>query len=183
MKHVVPIVVLSFAFALFGCDSGEQQELRAELSDLTKDVRGKVEPLPVVKPYEPVPYTAYELPDPFGPAKIILATKGSGQGGGGGLKPDLNRAKEPLEAYPLETLKMVGTLEQGKHVYALVKADSGLYRVRAGNYLGQNFGVITKISGSEITLRELIQDAAGDWAERESTLLLQEVDVGKETKK
>src|SRR5215470_16919999 len=181
MKHIAITIVL-IALALAGCDSGEQQELRAELSDLTKDVRGKVAPLPVVKPYEPVPYKAYDLADPFGPAKIVLATKGSGQGGGGGPKPDLNRPKEPLETYPLESLKMVGTLEQGKHVFGLVKADGGLYRVRAGNYLGQNFGVITGISPSEITLRELIQDAAGDWAERESTLLLQEADA-KEAKK
>jgi type IV pilus assembly protein PilP len=171
MKRAVLLVA---ALALVACEGGEQQELRAELNEKTKDLRGKVPPLPVVKPYEPVPYTAQELPDPFGPAKILLATKGQGQGGGGGLKPDLNRPKEPLEAYPLETLRMVGTLEQGKQTFGLIKADAGLYRVRIGNYLGQNFGVITKISDSEITLRELIQDAGGDWAERESSLLLQE---------
>jgi type IV pilus assembly protein PilP len=72
---------------------------------------------------------------------------------------------------------MVGTLEQGKQNFGLVKADVGLYRVRIGNYMGQNFGVITKISENEITLRELIQDAGGDWAERESSLLLQEADA------
>jgi type IV pilus assembly protein PilP len=68
----------------------------------------------------------------------------------------------------------VGTLSQEKRNFALVKADSGLYRVRVGNYMGQNFGVVTKITDSDITLRELIQDSAGDWAERESALLLQE---------
>jgi type IV pilus assembly protein PilP len=77
---------------------------------------------------------------------------------------------------------MVGTLERSRSMYALVRADSGLYRVRIGNYLGQNFGVITKITDGEIALRELIQDAGGDWAERESTLLLQEADV-REAKK
>ena len=171
------VALLLAALALSACDGGEQRALKAELDDLTKDVRGKVQPLPVVKPYEPVPYTAYDLPDPFGPAKILLAAKGAGQGSGGGLKPDLNRPKEPLEAFPLETLKLVGTLERERQTFGLVKADVGLYRVRIGNYLGQNFGVITKISASEVTLRELIQDAAGDWAERESTLLLQEADA------
>ena len=102
--------------------------------------------LPVVKPYEPVPYNAFDLADPFGPAKILLTQKGWGQGGGG-VKPDLARPKEPLEMYPLETLKMVGTLERRKQTFALIKADAGLHRVRAGNYLGQNFGVITKITG------------------------------------
>lgn len=180
MKRFTLIAVA--AFSLAACDGGEQTELRAELAQLTKDVRGKVDPLPVVKPYEPLPYTAYDLPDPFGPAKIALVSKGPGQGSGGGLKPDLNRPKEPLEAFPLETLKMVGTLERTKQTFALVKADAGLYRVRIGNYLGQNFGVITKISESDITLRELVQDAGGDWSERESSLLLQEADA-KESKK
>lgn len=170
-------VIVAAALLVVACDGGEQQELKSELASLTKDVRGKVPPLPVVKPYEPVPYTAYDLPDPFGPAKIQLAAKGSGPGTGGGLKPDLNRPKEPLEAYPLESLRMVGTLERGKQTFGLVRADAGLYRVRIGNYMGQNFGVITKISESEIMLRELFQDAGGDWAERESTLLLQEADA------
>lgn len=175
-------ITLGVALALAGCEGSEQQELRAELASMTKDLRGKVDPLPVVKPYEPVPYTAYDLADPFGPAKIqLVAAKGAGQGAGG-LQPDLNRPKEPLEAFPLESLKMVGTLERGKQTYALVRADAGLYRVRVGNYLGQNFGVITKITDSEVALRELVQDAGGDWTERESTLLLQEADL-KEARK
>lgn len=175
-------ITLGVALALAGCEGGEQQELRAELASMTKDLRGKVDPLPVVKPYEPVPYTAYDLADPFGPAKIqLVSAKGAGTGGGG-LQPDLNRPKEPLEAFPLESLRMVGTLQRAKQMFALVKADAGLYRVRVGNYLGQNFGVITKISDTEIALRELVQDAGGDWAERESTLLLQEADL-KEAKK
>lgn len=167
----VPLVVATALLA--ACGGEEQQELRAELAAMTKDMRGKVDPLPVVKPYEPVPYTVFDMPDPFGPTKIVLAaekdkTKTSG------LAPDLDRPKEPLEAYPLESLKMVGTLAQKKQTFAVVKADAGLYRVRTGNYLGQNFGVITKITDSEIVLRELIQDSGGDWAERTSTLLLQE---------
>ncbi|HET9043196.1 MAG TPA: pilus assembly protein PilP [Burkholderiales bacterium] len=175
-------ITLGVALALAGCEGGEQQELRAELASMTKDLRGKVDPLPVVKAYEPVPYTAYDLADPFGPAKIqLVAAKGAGQGAGG-LQPDLSRPKEPLEAFPLESLKMVGTLERGKQTYALVRADAGLYRVRVGNYLGQNFGVITKITDSEVGLRELVQDAGGDWTERESTLLLQEADL-KEARK
>jgi type IV pilus assembly protein PilP len=168
---LMPAVLL--AVLLAACGGEEQQELRAELTALTKDFRGRVDPLPVVKPYEPVPYTAYELPDPFGPAKIVLATRDD-KSSSSGIQPDLDRPKEPLEAYPLESLKMVGTLAQNRQTFAVVRADAGLYRVRPGNYLGQNFGVITKITDSEITLRELIQDAGGDWAERTSTLMLQE---------
>jgi type IV pilus assembly protein PilP len=173
MKPRAVLIPVVAAALLAACGGEEQQELRAELAAITKDMRGRVDPLPVVKPYEPVPYTAFDQPDPFGPTKIVLATKEK-QAAPSGLQPDLDRPKEPLEAYPLESLKMVGTLSQKKQTFAVVKADAGLYRVRPGNYLGQNYGVITRITDSEITLRELIQDSGGDWAERTSTLLLQE---------
>jgi type IV pilus assembly protein PilP len=91
----------------------------------------------------------------------------------------MNRRREPLESYPLETLRMVGTLFQGKRVHALVQADKTLHQVKVGNYLGQNFGVVTKISEAEVALKELIQDAGGDWVERASTLQLQEKGAGK----
>ncbi|MGA8054058.1 MAG: pilus assembly protein PilP [Burkholderiales bacterium] len=172
--NLIGFALVGVAVALAGCEGGEHQDLKAELAGLTKGLTGKVDPLPVVRPYEPVPYQAYEMPDPFGPAKIQLATKSAQQAGGSSLAPDLNRPKEPLEAFPLESLKMVGMLHQKGHTFALVKADAAVYRVRPGNYLGQNFGVITKISETEISLRELIQEAAGDWNERTSALQLQE---------
>ena len=166
--------MLFMALGLFlaGCGSQEHQDLKEELKKLTADLRGKVDPLPVVKPYEPVPYKAYDLPDPFGPAKIELVTKKASAGGG--IKPDLDRPKEPLEAFPLESLKIVGVLQQGKQMYALVRAEASVYRVKTGNFLGQNFGLITRITDSQVQLRELVQDAGGDWAERVSTLQLQE---------
>jgi type IV pilus assembly protein PilP len=90
------------------------------------------------------------------------------------LAPELNRRKEPLEAYPLDAMTMVGSLlKQGQPV-ALIKVDNLLYQVRPGNYLGQNYGKITKVGESEVQLRELVQDAAGEWVERVATLQLQE---------
>jgi type IV pilus assembly protein PilP len=166
-------VIIMLPVLLAACSAEEHSDLKQELNALTKDVRGKIDPLPVVKPYEPVPYAAFDMPDPFGPAKIELVTRAST--GGGGLKPDLNRPKEPLEAFPLESLAMVGILQQSKQTFALVKADTNLYRIKVGNYLGQNFGLVTTISDSQIQLRELVQDAGGDWAERQSILQLQEV--------
>jgi type IV pilus assembly protein PilP len=172
------ILVLVAAIMLAGCFGEEFGDLKAELKEKTKDLRGKIDPLPVVKPYEPVPYKAFDQADPFSTAKIELVTK-SASSGGGGLKPDFNRPKEPLEAYPLESLKMVGVLQQRKASFALIKADVGLYRVKVGNYMGQNFGLITSITESQVQLRELIQDPAGDWTERQSTLQLQEVGGGR----
>jgi type IV pilus assembly protein PilP len=168
------LIAIALALLLAACGGEEFGDLKSELKERTKDLRGNIAPLPVVKPYEPVPYKAFDMADPFSTAKIELVTK-SANTGGGGLKPDMNRPKEPLEAYPLESLKMVGVLQQKNANFALVKADRGLYRVKVGNYLGQNFGLITGITESEIQLRELIQDATGDWTERQSTLQLQEV--------
>ena len=168
------ILAVLLVLGLAACGGEEFGDLKAELKGKTKDLRGKIDPLPVVKPYEPVPYRVLDQPDPFGPAKIELAAKSANSSSSSGLKPDLNRPKEPLESYPLESLKMVGVLQQKNSNFALVKADTGLYRVKVGNYMGQNFGIVTRISDSQIQLRELIQDAAGDWAERQSTLQLQE---------
>ena len=138
------------------------------MSDASKDIKGKIPPLPQVTPYEPVPYDAANQLDPFKPAKIGIA----GEKGGGGLRPDMDRPREPLEAYPLESLKFVGVMTRNKASYAIIQADGALYQVRQGSYMGQNFGVITRIAETEITLKELVQDAAGDWVERESALSL-----------
>ena len=121
------------------------------------------------------PRIAIDLPDPFKPRKLAPPKEGAG----GGIAPDLNRRKEPLEAFPLEQLKMVGTLSQGKDTYAIVRADKTLYRVKKGNYMGQNFGLITEVTEGEIKLKEIVQDSAGDWAERQSVLpLLEEAGKG-----
>lgn len=173
------LAIMAVVLLLAACGGDEHQDLKAELKNLTKDLRGHVPPLPVVKPYEPVPYKAFDLPDPFGPTKIELATGGAAKSKSGANAPDANRPKEPLEAYPLESLKMVGTLSQKGVNYALVRADSSVYRVKAGNYLGQNFGIITEITENQINLKELVQDASGDWTERKVALQLSEADSGK----
>jgi type IV pilus assembly protein PilP len=164
------------AAALLGACGGEENgDLKQELTNLTKDMRGRVDPLPQVRPYEPVPYTAEGQIDPFRPERIEVA-----QGGGGAravaskLAPDPDRPKEPLEAFPLESIQMLGTITQNQEVFALVKAGPNLYRVKKGNYMGQNFGVVTGIDEVAISLKELIQDSGGEWVERSSTLQLVE---------
>jgi type IV pilus assembly protein PilP len=176
MKKLAIVTVVLF---LVACGGDEHQDLKEELKNLTKDLRGHIDPLPVVKPYEPVPYRAFELPDPFGPAKIELAIAAAAKSKGGANAPNTARPKEPLEAYPLESLKMVGTLSQKGVTYALVRADSSVYRVKAGNYLGQNFGVITGITDNQINLKELVQDASGDWTERKIALQIVEAEAAK----
>lgn len=166
-------VIIAATSVLAACGGEEHGDLKQELAALTKDVRGRVDPLPQVKPYEPVSYTADTLVDPFRPERIDIAKAGVAASASK-LAPDQNRPKEPLEAFPLESIQMLGTITQNKETFALVKAGSNLYRVRKGNYMGQNFGVITDIDDGQISLKELIQDAAGEWMERSSALQLVE---------
>lgn len=168
-SRVSSALLCAMAMGLVACDGGDQEELRQWVKEETKDLRGRIPPLPKVLPYEPVPYDAYGLVDPFRPARLKQEGKA-----GGAMQPDMNRPREPLESFPLESLMYVGILAQGKQRYAIVFADGALHQVKAGNYIGQNFGVVTKISDSELTLRELVQDPAGDWMERTSTLQLQQ---------
>ena len=169
------LLVLACVAALGACSGEEFSDLKKELADMTKDLRGRVDPLPQVRPYEPVAYQAESEVDPFRPTRIEIAVTGTGGAPSGSTRgPDIDRPKEPLEAFALESIQMVGSLTQARETYGLVKAGPNLYRVRKGNYMGQNFGLITDITESQIQLRELVQDASGDWAERVSTLQLQE---------
>lgn len=170
-----PIAIAAAAALLAACGDEKQSELRQELATLTKDLRGRVDPLPQVKSYEPVPYKGESMLDPFVPGRIVVSqASGAAAGAGGGVQPDLNRPKEPLEAFPLEAIKMVGTLSQSRDMFALVKAGANLFRVRKGNYMGQNFGVITAIEDNQISLKEVVQDSGGDWVERSTSLQMQE---------
>ena len=164
-------LLLAFASALLlpACGGDSHSDLRDFVKESDKLPHGNIPPLPEMKPYEPYTYNAFDLTDPFKPRKIEPPK------GGGGVAPDLNRRREPLEAFPLENLKMVGTLEQKKEIYALVRApDNALYRVKVGNYLGQNFGRIVGISESAVKIKEIVQDSAGNWEEKDQALLLSE---------
>ena len=158
---------------LGGCSSERHlDEVRQFVKESDNTPRGRIPPLPEVRPYEPFEYAAFDLVDPFVPRKIE-PPKPSGVARG--LQPPKDHVKGPLEAFPIENLKMVGTLQQKKDVYALIKApDNNLYRVKTGDFLGQNFGRVTDINESTLKLKELIQDSGSEWKEEERTLLLQE---------
>jgi type IV pilus assembly protein PilP len=170
-KHLLILAAL----ALAACGGEEHGDLKQELNQLTKDFRGRVEPLPQVKPYEPVPYTAEGQVDPFRPERIDVALRQiTPSASSARIEKERDRPKEPLEAFPLESIQMLGTITRANEVFALVKAGPNLYRVRKGNYMGQNFGVVTGIDESQVSLKELIQDSGGEWVERNSALQLVE---------
>ena len=169
-----PLALAAF-IALAACGGEEHRDLKQELNQLTKDFRGRVDPLPQVKPYEPVPYTAEGQVDPFRPERIDVAQRHLAPSASSALvEKERDRPKEPLEAFPLESIQMMGTITQHKETFGLVKAGPNLYRVRKGNYMGQNFGVVTGIDEAQISLKELVQDGGGEWVERNSALQLVE---------
>lgn len=166
-----PALFVCASLALAGCGADSHQDLRAWMAEQGNNAKGKIDPLPQVQPYEPFAYNAFNLPDPFKPRKIE-PNRGSNR-----LAPDMTRRKEPLEAFPLESLSMVGTMQQAKSSFALVRTpERDVYQVRPGNYLGQDYGVVTAVTDSEIRLKELVQDSSGDWTERTSALQLIQAD-------
>lgn len=163
------IYFLLATLLLTGCGSGEFQDLNDFVKNSGKDMRGKIPPPPEVKLYEPFVYdNEANLPDPF---KLRKPDMHSGRGGIN--QPDLERPKEALEEFPLENIKMTGYLFQNKIGYAVVRAPDGkLHRVKAGNYIGLNFGLIKEVNETEMIVKEVVQDSAGDWSDRMSSLQL-----------
>lgn len=161
-----------FLVLLVSCGGEEHQDIKQWMKEQSKDMRGRVPPLPEIKPFPIVSYDASALLDPYRSAKIESTKKPDS--GGGSLRPDPNRPREELEKYPLESLRMVGTMDLKGKGFAIIQADKKVYRVTEGNYMGLNYGRVIKVTEAEVQLKELIQDTQGIWEERNSSLQLQE---------
>ena len=161
------------AMALAGC-GGEQEELQQWMEQQRREAKPSVEPLSAPKKFTPQSYTALTGVEPFSTQKLTVALKQETRQPNSLLAAEINRRKEPLEAYPLDSMTMVGSVVKSGRPYALLKVDNLLYQVKQGDYLGQNYGKITKISETDVGLREIVQDAAGEWIERPGALQLQE---------
>lgn len=160
-----------------GCGSSGQEELQQWMTTQRNATRPKVEPLPEPTKFSPQAYDQEGSIEPFSQQKLAQALKrDSNQAtfNGALIAPELSRRKEPLEATPLDAVAMVGSLIQAGQPVALVRVDNLIYQVRVGNYLGQNYGRITQVTETSMTLREIVQDAAGEWIERTATLQLLE---------
>jgi type IV pilus assembly protein PilP len=161
------------AFAVVGC-GGEQGELTEWMEQQKREVKPSVQPLSPPKKFSPQPYASLSGVEPFSNQKLTVALKQEARQPNSLLAAEVNRRKEPLEAYPLDSMSMVGSVVKAGRPYALLRVGSLLYQVKQGDYLGQNFGKITKIAETDVALREIVQDAAGEWIERTSALQLQE---------
>ena len=161
------------ALVLAGCGA-EQQELTEWMEQQKREVKPSVQPLSPPKKFNPQPYLALTGVEPFSQQKLTVALKQEARQPNSLLAAEINRRKEPLEAYPLDSMSMVGSVMRGGRPYALLRVDNLLYQVKQGDYIGQNYGKITRISETDVALREIVQDAAGEWIERNSALQLQE---------
>ena len=165
------------AFLLSACGTSDQ-ELQSWMTEQRNQSRSRLERIPEPTKFSPQAYTQEGLVEPFSNQKLTQALKRDSTQATVNtalLAPELSRRKEPLEASPLDSVAMVGSLIKLGQPVALVRVDNLLYQVRVGNYLGQNYGRITKVTETGLSLREIIQDAAGEWIERTATLQLQEV--------
>ena len=165
--------LLCVAWLAGGCTI-DHEELQQWIDQQRREVRPRVQPLVAPKKFDPQPYLAQQEVDPYSAQKLSVALKQESRQPNSLLAAELNRRKEPLEAFPTDAMKMVGSVARGNQPFALLRVDNLLYQVKIGDHLGQNYGRIMKISETEITLREIVQDAAGEWIERSSSLQLQE---------
>jgi type IV pilus assembly protein PilP len=166
------------ATLLAGCDSDER-EVRDWMAEVQRDTKPTVKPLAEPKDFIPYAYGAKQETDPFSPNKLMTELAKADVASADPNKPDLQRPRELLETFPLDTMHMVGTMEKGGASYALVQIDRALYQVKPGQRIGQNFGVVTRVSDAAVNIREVVQDAAGEWVERMATLELQSKETGK----
>jgi type IV pilus assembly protein PilP len=173
-KLALATVVASLVVSSMAACTGEQDELAQWMEQQKREVKPSVLPLSPPKKFDPQPYSALSGVDPFSQQKLTVALKQEARQPNSMLAAEINRRKEPLEAYPLDSMGMVGSVSKLGQPYALLRVENLLYQVKVGDYVGQNYGKITKITETEISLREIVQDAAGEWIERPGSLQLQE---------
>lgn len=172
--RLMRVAVSMLALAALAACSSDEEELQTWMDQQKREVRPNVAPLSPPKRFDPQPYLQANAVEPFSTQKLTVALKQEARQPNSVLAAEMNRRKEPLEAYPLDSMHMVGSVAKFGRQYALMKVDNLLYQVKVGDYIGQNYGKVTKISETEVALREIVQDAAGEWTERPTTLQLQE---------
>ena len=178
MRHLrrtlVRPVLWILALTMLGACSAETEELQQWMDQQRREAKPNIPPVQAPKKFDPEPYSMAQAVEPFSAQKLSVALKQEARQPNSALAAELNRRKEPLEAYPMDSMSMVGSVTKQGRPFALLRVDNLLYQVKVGDYLGQNYGRITRIAETEIALREVVQDAAGEWTERPATLQLQE---------
>jgi type IV pilus assembly protein PilP len=174
MTRIARILALAAWPLLLSACGTDTDELQKWMEQQRREAKPNVTPLQAPKKFDPQPYTGMQGVEPFSTQKLTVALKQEARQPNSLLSAELNRRKEPLEAYPLDSMNMVGSVTREGKPFALLRVDNLLYQVKVGDYLGQNYGRITRIGETEVALREIVQDASGEWIERPAVLQLQE---------
>lgn len=173
MTPMRALVLLSVAAGLLTGCSRDMSDLEQWVEEMKRRPAARIEPLPQVQPYETFVYAAHDQRSPFVPDRSIARQAAAATGDG--LQPDFDRPREYLEEFPLDTLRMVGTILMQNEMYGLIRGtDGAVHRVRVGEHLGQNHGRIITISETRISLTEIIPDGTGGWIERQAGVALSE---------
>ena len=169
-RSVIRLLLILFAALVMGGCTRGSADLRAWVAR-QKSLKGApIPPLPVIKTFETFTYADQDQRDPFSPSPAEAQA-----GNVSGPRPDQNRAKQPLEMFALDSLKMVGTIGQGKRMQALIQDPGGvIHRVTANQYMGQNYGRVTEVAADHIDLVELVPNGNGGWMERPASIALGE---------
>lgn len=173
-KHLICLLLgCGTMLVLTACGNSGIDELQRWMTGVRSHAKVGVTPLIEPKKFIPFVYADTARVDPYNPNKLLVALAKL-HDSSTGLKPNLDRRREPLENYPLDMIKMVGTLQKTGLSYVVLQVDKTVFQAKVGNYIGQNFGMITAITESEVALKEIIEDASGEWVERNAKLVLQE---------
>lgn len=172
ISSLVPITCMLVVGAA-ACGGDDVSDLTKFIQDVKARPKTPIEPLPEIKVVESYIFKPDGLRDPFKPIERKDDESTIDVSGVNGIKPDTERRKEELEAYPLDSLRMVGTLRNDKGFWGLVKARDGtIHRVQVGHHMGQNYGKILRILDDRIELMEIVPDKPGTWREQQSSLAL-----------
>ncbi len=173
---LAPILLYSASFGLLtGCGNDDVSDLTNYIKSVQERPKGAIEPLPQNKIVEPFVFNPEGLRSPFRAIEKNTDEAGLNDSGAGGIRPDIDRRKEELEAFSLDTLRMIGTLKDQQGLWGLIQDKGGtVHSVRVGNYMGQNYGKIIRILDDKIELMEIVPDKPGTWREQQATLALAE---------
>ena len=166
--------LLASALLLAACSDSDVREVRDWMAQVQRDTKPSVKKLAEPKDFIPYAYEQKDAVDPFNQNKLLGELAKAAESSNNPNRPDMTRPKELLETFPLDTMKMVGVIQKGGVTYGLVQIDKNVYQVKSGMRVGQNYGLVTRVAENAIDIREVVQDAGGDWVDRMSRLELQE---------
>jgi type IV pilus assembly protein PilP len=169
-------LIVAAPLVLSACGFSSETEIQQWMAETRSTMKPNTQPVPEPKQFTPQTYESRAVVDPFDGQKIVMAVARQQQvrEGVSKVKPDLDRRRETLEGFPLDQVRMVGMMRQSGTNVALVESNGSTHMLRVGNYVGQNFGLVTRITEAEVQLKEIVQDAAGEWVERPAKLELQD---------